>query len=142
MKITNTNTSYLMFLAYLIFTEFEILIMYCCCRPRLTSLFPKKALNKWIFRWKIHKDSSLFFVFFPYFPLGPFVCLDFFFASFYLFIFFWGGGRGRWVGWRSEGKGDSGTPWEVSTSGLLPDIMQREMNNGGGGSITNSVDPY
>ena len=97
MKITNTNTSYLMFLAYLIFTEFEILIMYCCCRPRFTSLFPK-ALNKWIFRWKIHKDSSLFFGFFPYFPLGPFVCLDFFFASFYLFIFFWGGGGGGLVG--------------------------------------------
>ena len=32
-----------MFLAYLNFTEFEILIMYYCCRPRLTSLFPKKA---------------------------------------------------------------------------------------------------
>ena len=101
MKIINTNTSYLMFLAYLIFTEFEILIMYCCCRPRLTSLFPKKALNKWIFRWKIHKDSSLFFLlFFPYFPLGPFVCLDFFFRFFlfyyfFLFIYFffwWGGG--------------------------------------------------
>ena len=139
MKITNTNTSYLMFLAYLIFTEFEILIMYCCCRPRLTSLFPKKALNKWIFRWKIHKDSSLFLVFFPIFPSVLLFVLTFFLLLF--IYFFFGGGRGRWVGWRSEGKGDSGTPWEVSTSGLLPDIMQREMNNGGG-SITNSVDPY
>ena len=131
MKITNTNTSYLMFLAYLIFTEFEILIMYCCCRPRLTSLFPKKALNKWIFRWKIHKDSSLFFGFFPIFPSVLLFVLTFFLLLF-IYLFFFGGGRGRWVGWRSEGKGDSGTPWEVSTSGLLPDIMQREMNNGGG----------
>ena len=129
MKITNTNTSYLMFLAYLIFTEIEILIKYCCCRPRLTSLLAKKALNKWIFRWKIHKDSSFFLViFFPYFPLGSFVCLDFFFASFYLFIFF-GRGGGRWAGWWSKGKGDSGTPWVVSTSGLLPDILQQEMKN-------------
>ena len=39
----NTNLTYLMFLAYLFFTVFEILSMYCCCRPRLTSLFPKKA---------------------------------------------------------------------------------------------------
>ena len=31
------------------------------------------------------------------------------------------------------GKGDSGTPWVVSTSGLLPDILQREMNKWGGG---------
>ena len=41
-----------------------------------------------------------------------------------------------WVGWRSKGKRDSGTPWVVSTSELLPDILQREMNNwgwGGGG---------
>ena len=132
MKITNTNTSYLMFLAYLIFTEFEILIMYCCCRPRLTSLFPKKAPNKWIFRWKIHKDSSLFFVFF--FPIFPSVLLFvlIFFAFFILLFFFLRGG-GSWVGWLSEGKGDSGTPWVVSTSGLLPDILQLEMNNGGGG---------
>ena len=120
-----------MFLAYLIFTEFEILIMYCCCRPRLTSLFPKKALNKWIFRWKIHKDSSPFFCyFFSLFSPQSF-CLSWLFFRLF-FIFLWGGG-GRWVGWRSEGKGDSGTPWVVSTSGLLPDILQQEMNNLGGG---------
>ena len=41
---------------------------------------------------------------------------------------------GRWVGWRSEGKGDSGTPWVVSASGLLPDILQGEMNNWGRGA--------
>ena len=117
MKITNTNTSYLMFLAYLIFTEFEILIMYCCCRPRLTSLFPKKALNKWIFRWKIHKDSSFFFFFFLIFPSVLLFVLTFFFA----FFFGGGGGGGRWGGWWSEGNGDSSTPWVVSTSGLLPD---------------------
>ena len=97
MKITNTNTSYLMFLAYLIFTEFKILIMYCCCRPRLTSLFPKKTLNKWIFRWKIHKDSSPFFVLFSYFTLGPFVCLDFFLGG--------GGGGGLVGGLRATGIG-------------------------------------
>ena len=134
MKITNTNISYLMLLAYLIFTEFEILIMYCCCRPRLTSLFPKKALNKWIFRWKIHKDSSLFLLFFS--PIFPSVLL--FVLTFFSLFFLGGGGGGgggggeRWVGWRSEGKGNSGTPWVVSTSGLLPDILQREMNNWGG----------
>ena len=106
--------------------------MYCCCRPRLTSLFPKKALNKWIFRWKIHKDSSLFFhYFFPIFPsvllfvLTFFSLLFFLLLFFYLFFFFGGGG---WVGWRSEGKGDSGTPWVVFTLGLLPGILQREMN--------------
>ena len=84
-----------MFLAYLIFTEFEILIMYCCCRPRLTSLFPKKALNKWIFRWKIHKDSSPFFVIF--FPILPSVLLFVltFFACFYFFV---GVGVGGLVG--------------------------------------------
>ena len=121
-----------MFLAYLIYIEFEILIMYCCCRPHLTRLFPKKALNKWIFRWKIHKDSFLFFVIFSYFPLGPFLFV------LTVFAFFWGGGGGwrgweRWVCWFSEGNGDSGTPWVVSTSGLLPDNtgIQREMNNWG-----------
>ena len=137
MKITNTNTSYLMFLAYLIFTEFEILIMYCCCRPRLTSLFPKKALNKWIFRWKIHKDSSLFLLFFSlFFPSVLLFVLTFFSLLFILFFFL--GGWERWVGLRSKGKGDSGTPWVVSTSELLPDILQREMNNwgwGGGATI-------
>ena len=85
-----------MFLAYLIFTEFEILIMYCCCRPRLTSLFPKKALNKWIFRWKIHKDSSPFLLFF--FPILPSVLL-FVLTFFRLFLFFlWGWGGGGLVG--------------------------------------------
>ena len=35
----------------------------------------------------------------------------------------------------AKGKGDSGTPWVVSTSGLLPDNtgIQREMNSWGGG---------
>ena len=33
----------LIFLAYINFTKFENLIKYCCCRPRLTSLFPVKA---------------------------------------------------------------------------------------------------
>ena len=133
MKITNTNTSYLMFLAYLIFTEFEILMMYCYCRPRLTSLFPKKALNKWIFQWKIHKDSSPFFVIFsPIFPSVLLLVLTLFSLLFILF-FFWGGGG---VGWRSEGKGDSVTPRVVSTSGLLPYILQREMNNWGRGGAT------
>ena len=62
---------------------------------------------------------------FSYFPLGPFVCLDFF------FFFLGGGGGRRWVGLWSEGNGDRGTPWVVSTSGLLPDNtgIQREMNN-------------
>ena len=86
-----------MFLAYLIFTEFEILIMYCCCRPRLTSLFPKKAFNKWIFRWKIHKDSSPFFCyFFSLFSPQSF-CLSWLFFSL-VFIFLWGGGGGGLVG--------------------------------------------
>ena len=135
MKITNTNTSFLMFLAYLIFTEFEILIMYCCCRPRLTSLFPKKALNKWIFRWKINKDSFLFFVIFSLFSPSVLLFVLTFFSLLFIYFYFFGGG-GRWVGWRSEGKGDSGTLWVVSTSGLLPDILQWEINNwGGGGDI-------
>ena len=90
MKITNTNAIYLMFLAYLSFTEFKILIVYCCCRPRLTSLFPKKA------RQQVNLPSSLFFYFlffnffFWHFPLGPWVGLDFFF---FFFFFFWGGGE-------------------------------------------------
>ena len=43
MLFTNTNTTYLIILAYLNFTEFEHPSMFCCCRPRrLTSLFPKK----------------------------------------------------------------------------------------------------
>ena len=40
MSITNTIAIYLIFLAYINFTKFENLIKYCCCRPRLTSLFP------------------------------------------------------------------------------------------------------
>ena len=97
MKITNTKTSYLMFLAYLDFTEFEILIMYCCCRPRFTSLFPKEALNKWIFRWKIHKDSSFFSFIFPSVLL--------FVLTFFRFFFFFGGGGGGGVvgGLRAKG---------------------------------------
>ena len=41
--ITNTYTTYLIFLAYLIFTEFEQISMFCRLGPRLTSLFPMKA---------------------------------------------------------------------------------------------------
>ena len=105
MKITNTNTSYLMFLVYLIFNEFEILIMYCCCRPRLTSLFPKKALNKWIFRWKIHKDSSPFFVIFSQFSHRSFLFVLTFFFTFFIIIifFFWGGGGGLVGDLRAKG---------------------------------------
>ena len=51
------------------------------------------------------------------------------------FCFFFGGGGGGGGGWWSEGKWDSGSPWVVSTSGLLPENtgIQREMNNWGGG---------
>ena len=63
-----------------------------------------------------------------------------FILLFFFLTFFSGGGGGMWVGWRSKGKRDSGTPWVVSTSELLPDILQREMNNwgwgGGGGGAT------
>ena len=52
----------------------------------------RRLVNKWIFRGKIHKDSSLFFFFFfGHFPLRPGVGLDFFCL---LFFFFFGGGGG------------------------------------------------
>ena len=95
----------------------------------------RRLVNKWIFRGKIHKDSSLFFFFFFFFvifPWDPWVGLDFFLL---FFFFLGGGGGGRGGGWWSEGKWDSGSPWVVSTSGLLPENtgIQREMNNWGGG---------
>ena len=43
MLFTNTNATYLIFLAYLITTEFEHTSMLWRSRPRLTSLFPMKA---------------------------------------------------------------------------------------------------
>ena len=53
--------------------------------------------------------------------------------TFFCLFFFFGGGGGWW----SEGKWDSGSPWVVSTSGLLPENtgIQREMNSWGGGAI-------
>ena len=64
MLCTNTNTTFLIFLAYLIFTEFEPLSMFCHCKPRHTSLFLWRLVNKRIIRGRIRKDSSLFPLFF------------------------------------------------------------------------------
>ena len=90
MSITNTIAIYLIFLAYINFTKFENLIKYCCCRPRLTSLFPIKARQQ---AGPPREDSQrwlpLFFFFFI-FSLGP--CFFFFF--FFSFCFLRGGGGG------------------------------------------------
>ena len=97
MKITNTNSIYLMFLAYLNFTEFEILIMYYCCRPRPTSLFPSEG--------RFTKIVPFFFFFF-FLSVSPGI-LGLVLTFFLLLL---GGGGG---GWGSEGKWDSGTPWVI-----------------------------
>ena len=129
MKITNTNSIYLMFLAYLNFTEFEILIMYYCCRPRLTSLFPKKARQQ----VNLPREDSqrwfpffFFFFFFVSFPWDPWVGLDF-------FLLLLGGGGVVVGGLRVSGI--VVPPGWFFTSGLLPENtgIQQEMNNGGGG---------
>ena len=91
MKITNTNAIYLMFLAYLSFTEFKILIMYFCCRPRLTSLFPKKARQQVnLPREDSQRYFPLFFIFsffIFFFGIFPWVL-----GLVLTFFFFWGGG--------------------------------------------------
>ena len=74
--------------------------MYCCCRPRLTSLFPKKARQQVdLPREDSQRKHPFFFSFFFYF-------------FFFLFppgslgwsrLFFLGGGGG--------GAGEVGVPW-------------------------------
>ena len=58
----------------------------------LRAFFLGRLVNKWIFRGKIHKDRTLF-SFFSFFPLGPWVGVDFF------------GGRGGAVEVGSGGRG-------------------------------------
>ena len=114
---------FLIFLTYLIFTEFEPPSMFCHCKPRHTSLFLWRLVNKRILRGRIRKDSSLFpfffFFFFFFFFTGSLVGLD---------IFFNLGG---------------GTPWVVTTSGLLPDDtgIQWNISKFGGTSPALSI-PY
>ena len=63
---------FLIFLTYLIFTEFEPPSMFCHCKTRHTSLFLWRLVNKRILRWRIRKDSSLFPFFFFYFFIFSF----------------------------------------------------------------------
>ena len=84
MLFTNTNTTYLIILAYLNFTEFEHPSMFVCCRPRrLTSLFPKKARQQAHPPMEDAQISIFFFVFFFVF----FFCV---------FIFWFGRGVLGW----------------------------------------------
>ena len=85
MLFTNTYTTYLIFPVYLIYTEFEHLIMYCCCRPRLTSLFSYEGSSTSGFSEggfaKIDPPPQFFFCFFGgrgvWFFFFFFVCLFF-----------------------------------------------------------------
>ena len=98
------NTTFLIFLTYLIFTEFGPPSMFCHCKPRHTSLFLWKLVNKRILRGRIRKDSSLL----------PF----FFFIVFFFRVFIF---TGSLVGLDIFFNLGGGTPWVVTTSGLLPD---------------------
>ena len=97
MLFTNTNTTFLIFLPYLIFTEFEPPSMICRCQPRRTSLFPMKARQQ---ADPPREDSQ------RKVPLPVF-----------FFFFFW---QGPWLVYTFFNLG-GGTPWVVTTSGLLPD---------------------
>ena len=107
MLFTNTYTTYLIFPVYLIYTEFEHLIMYCCCRPRLTSLFPMKARQQ---ADSPREDSQ------RETPPNKFFFLFFFFFFFFFFISLLGSWVGPYIfffaGW------GSGTTWLVRTANL------------------------
>ena len=117
MKITNANTSYLMFLAYLILTEFEFSLCIVAVGHSLRAFCLRRLSTSGSSDGTFTKIVSFFLLFFSYFPLGPSVYLDFF------LLFFLGGGV--LVGGLRV----------VSTPGLLPDntSIQREMNIEGGG---------
>ena len=79
MLCTNTNTTFLIFLAYLIFTEFEPPSMFCHCKPRHTSLFLWRLVNKRIIPLPAFFFVFFFFFFFVFFFTGSLVDLDIFF---------------------------------------------------------------
>ena len=103
---TNTNTIYLIFLAYLIFTEFEHPSMFFAVGHALRAFFLWRLVNKRILRGRIRKDSSLpffliffFFSFFSFFSAGLGLVLTFYIGVVEL----------RWLI-----SGSTGTQWEMS----------------------------
>ena len=60
-----------MFLAYLIFTEFEIPLRIVAVGHALRAFFLRRLVNKWVLWGKIRKDSFLLFIcYFFYYFLG------------------------------------------------------------------------
>ena len=123
MKITNANTSYLMFLAYLILTEFEFSLCIVAVGHSLRAFCLRRPSTSGSSDGRFTKIVSFFLFFFPISPSVLLFILTF--LAFFFFFFFWGGGG--LVGGLRVG----------STLGLLPDntSIQREMNIGEGATI-------
>ena len=109
MLFTNTNTTYLIFLAYLIFTEFEQISMFVAEGHALRAFFLWRLVNKRILRGRIRKDS-------PLFPFFSFIFSFFFFG----WTLGWSGHLLHWGG----GIPNTGIQWEVTNYGWnLPALL-------------------